>query len=236
MYTTDHFAKQFSLASRILGILFPALDAECMFKVTLNTHYMCNNCQFHGDKPYSLNHIPLHVNSPNQTSVGSMLYDFQLSENLDTDYACDNCHCKGSTTKTDLRTSTSQIFILTLKAFQFDLATLSASKKNSLLLLKMNLNVNGKWRLIGVVLHEGAATNTGHYSAVVNTGTGKQCNWFSLNDTIATPCSAPTHFLVTDDSLPYIIFYEKVDEPETSLSQEHRRKAFSRIETIRNNH
>ncbi|GAB1600976.1 hypothetical protein Ahia01_000375800, partial [Argonauta hians] len=164
-----------------------------------------------------------------------MLYNYQLQERLDVDYACDACHSKGTTFKADSIASTSEVPIVTLKAFEFNTSTLSTTKKKFSLTVEEELNVCGKWRLAGMVLLEGDSANSGHYTSFVKpVPNAKTCSWYNINDSIVTTCCAPLHFSPSDHSLPYILFYVKVNERDASLSQEQRQKAFSRIESVTN--
>ena len=204
-----------------------------MFTVAFNSHYVCGTCQMHGDKPYTLNHVPLHFTSSNGNSIANMLHNYQLQERLGVDYACDACHSKGTTFKTDSITSTHEVLVVSLKAFEFNPSTLSTIKKKFSLTVQEELNVCGTWKLAGIVLHEGETANSGHHTSFVNhAASDKSPSWYKLNGSTVTSCSAPLDFSPSDQSLPYILFYVKVVERNTSLSQQQRRMAFSRIESV----
>lgn len=127
-------------------------------------------------------------------------------------YKCEACHRLVEAHKQFSLYKTPEIMTIQLKRFAVNPFTGQASKINRPVTFPEHLNVSewisdktdsgARYRLYGVIVHEGHSCNSGHYHAFVRSSTNV---WYSMNDCSVRQVSLDTVLR----QRAYILFYQK---------------------------
>jgi len=194
---------------QILDKIYPSVTDDCLFKISMLESTVCqnNNCQHRAERSTNVIDLELNVISSGAIQTVTDLLSQPQVPSLLEGYRCDGCHAVGSCTKADLITHTSEVLIIQLKIFNY------SNEHNMIKKINPNLNIEeeimlwGNWTLHGIIYHEGDHAHSGHYTC----GIKKKDKWFIISDSSVTQKQIKLSYRAQDYSVPYILFYKKVN-------------------------
>jgi len=194
---------------QILNKIYSSVTNDCLFKISVLESTVCqsNNCQHRAERSIDMLDLELNIFPSGAVhTVTNLLNQPQIPSPLE-GYRCDGCKVVGSCTKADLITHTSDVLIIQLKIFEYSNKHNMIKKKNPNVNIEEEILVWGNWILHGIIFHEGDHANSGHYTC----GIKKKDKWFMISDSSVTQKQMKLSYRAQDYSVPYILFYKKVN-------------------------
>lgn len=194
----------------------------------LQSTVTCSSCR-HVSRTFD-QFLDLSLDVNKADSIAGAMKTFTTPELLSKSnrYKCEACHRLVEAHKQFSIYKTPEILTLQLKRFSVNPFTGQTNKVNKSVSFPESLDVSewisdkhqsgeaSKYKLYGVIVHEGHSCNSGHYHAFVKNSTG---TWYSMND-----CSV--HQVSLDTVLrqrAYILFYQK--QATDNVMNNNKRKA-----------
>lgn len=165
------------------------------------------------------------VASDGTHSVQNLLDYFCSSEKLvgENQYFCDRCQQLRDCERSVTVSAAPQNLILTVKHFRYDQSRNLRAKLMNKILHNENISLvvtdtDGHrrqlhYRNYAVVVHYGTSMDSGHYYTYAQDGTG---TWFKFNDNYVTECSTSELQNIPSPNTPYILFYQRIMDNESS--------------------